>query len=162
MNANAQPKRIRHRRLSEIQAAHSLLRRVFTDSEQETAEFAKALDFAKNAEGIEVSPSATVVRRLIRWYGSHNKAVVCRVLDAGAFSGGLLWLQTALGRIVEEIGRDKPAIVMVTGLREAVRSPARRWSRKAEQERLESVQLIEESVHRSALSRGVKISLFIS
>jgi hypothetical protein len=151
-----------HRRLSEIRAGHGALRLLFPGSNFQGEEFEKALEFARRNEIREISPAASVVRRLIRWYEDGNPGVAYRVLDAGAFSGGMLWLQAAVNRVIRDFNSGRPAILMVTGLCETVRSPGRRWSRRAEQERQENLQLLEEQVHRWSKATGTPISLFVA
>lgn len=150
------------RRLGEIQAAHGLLRRLFPRSTFEGPEMERALEFARNGVDSGVQAPAQVIRRLLNWYADGNPGVACRVVDAGALSGGPLWLQAALDRVVGGLRRGRPAVVFVTGLREAVRPGARRWSRSAERERDATLQLVEARVGQWARRTGTPVSLFVS
>jgi len=162
MSGGGTSKRLRERRISEIRAGHCLLRTVFHDSDFQAEEFEQALRFArKNPQG-EVVSSATVVRRLARWYAEGRTTVDCRVIDAGAFAGGMLWLQSTLNRIVSEMGTGRPAVLLVTGLCELVRTPGKRWTGAAEREREQSVRLLEGQIQRWARETGSPVSLLVA
>lgn len=150
------------RRLSEIQAGHGFLRMVFPESQFQAEEFAKALHFVRRTKASEVVPAASVVRRLVRWYEDGNPGVACRVLDAGAFSGGMLWIQVGLGRVIRDLSRGSPAVLLITGLCEAVRAPGHRWTKRAERERQENLQLLEDQVRRWSETTGTPISLLVA
>ncbi len=162
MKKPAPAKRIDSRRLNEIQAGHGVLRMLFPESEFEGAEFDKALRFVGASGFTGVAPAASVVRRLVRWYEDGNPGVVCRVLDAGAFSGGMLWVQAAVNRLVRELAGGRPTVLLITGLCEAIRSPSRRWSRLAERERQENLQLLQEQVQSWSKETGTPVSLFVA
>ncbi|MBC2601459.1 hypothetical protein [Puniceicoccus vermicola] len=154
--------RVDLRRLSEIRAGHGALRILFPESDFQGVEFEKMLDFAQRDQTPDIVPAASVVRRLVRWYEDGNPGVACRVLDAGAITGGMLWLQAAVNRVIRDFRRGRPAVLLVTGLCEAVCSPGRRWSRRAERERQENLQILEEQVHQWAKATGTPISLFVA
>lgn len=158
----SQQSRLDHRRLHEIRAGHGVLRMLFPASQFASEEFDKALDFiaAKHLHG--VVPAASVVRRLTQWYEDGNPGVACRVLDAGAISGGFLWVQAAVNRAIAEMSRGRPAVLFVTGLCEAIRAPGRRWTRKAERERQEQLELLEDTVEQWAKTTGTPVSLFVA
>jgi len=162
MNHSMLSKRTRDRRLSEIRAGHCLLKTIFCDSDLPSEEVEKALRFAKRETAAEVVPAACAMRKLARWYSAENPDVACRIIDAGAISGGMLWLQSALNRIVRDLANGRPAILMVTGLRELVRSPGKRWSGKAEREREETVRLLEEQVERWSARTGTPVSFLVA
>ncbi len=154
--------RLDHRRLKEIRAGHGMLRMLFPGSSFASEEFEKALDFIHTKQIQGVVPAASAVRRLLNWYEDGNPGVACRVLDAGAISGGLLWVQAAVQRVIREMGRGRPAVLLITGLREAVRAPGHRWTRKAERERQEQLELLQETVQKWAQSTGTPVSLFVA
>lgn len=158
----AQPRRLRSRRLGEIRTAHGFLRFLFPASRFADAEFEKALRFAGAETEAGLRPPAEVIRRLTGWYRDGNPGVACRVLDAGSFGGGLLWMQASVERTVADLQRGRPAVLFVTGLREAVRPPGRRWSRAAERECRDNRELLEERVHRWSRSTGTPVSLVVS
>lgn len=152
----------RRRRLGEIRAAHGFLRRVFGGSTFAGREFDRALDFAKGTAGSTVDAPAQVIRRLLHWYQDGNPGIVCRVLDAGAVSGGVLWLQASYDRIVSGLSHGRPSVVFVTGVREALRPEGKRWSYAAEREKAEFLRLIEERTERWSRNTKTPVSLFVS
>ncbi len=150
------------RRLHEIRAAHGFLRGVFVRSSFAGEEFDKAVDFAKNVAGSAVDAPAQVIRRLLHWYGDGNPGLAWRVLDAGAFTGGVLWLQASLDRLVAGLKGGKPAVLFITGMREAVRPGSKRWSPAAEREKEEFLHLLEQRVERWSRRTNTPVSLFVS
>lgn len=162
MSGIPQSNRTDRRRLNEIRAGHGVLRVLFPGSQFQGEEFEKALDFAELSGVHGVDPAASVMRRLVRWYEDGNPGVACRVLDAGAFTGGMLWLQAGVNRVIGDLCRGKPAVLFVTGFCEAIRHPGRRWTRRAEKERQEHLQLLEEQVHQWSKETGTPISLLIA
>ncbi len=150
------------RRIREVRAAHGLLCGLFPRSGFLSTEIDRALDFAGRTADAAVQPSAEAIRRLVRWYAEGHPSVACRVLDAGAFKGGFLWVQAAVDRIVAGLQRGQPAVLFVTGTREVVRPVGHRWSRTAESERTESLRLIEERISRWSQNTGTPVSLFVS
>lgn len=157
-----QPDTARRRRLGEIRAAHGFLRRMFGRSAFEAKEFESAMDFAKVTNDSPVDVPAHVIRRLLGWYQDGNPGITCRVLDAGAVSGGLLWLQASFDRIVAGLNNGRPTVVFVTGTREALRPGGKRWSRAAEREKAEFLHLLEERAERWSRRTQTPVSLFVS
>ena len=151
------------RRLGEVRAAHGLLERLFPNAAFPSGEFSAALSFAGSREGAkEIAPPSQAIHKLVQWYGREHPEVACRIIDAGAFAGGLLWLQASLDRIVRELQRGRPAVLFVTGLRECVRHSDRRWSPAAERERTAGLFLLEERVARWSKETATPVSLFVS
>jgi len=151
------------RRLCEVRAAHGLLDRLFPDAAFPSGEFSAALSFAESQGGArEIAPPSQAIGKLVEWYGREHPGVACRIVDAEALAGGLLWLQSALDRIVRELQRGRPAVLFVTGLRECVRHSGRRWSPVAERERTDGLYLLEERVARWSKETATPVSLFVS
>ena len=151
----------RHR-LREISAAHGILRKIFARSSFEGDEFERAVRFAKQQGAAEVDAPAQVIRCLARWYEDGNPNVAWRVLDAGAFAGGFLWLQASFDRIVAGLKGGRPAVLFVTGIREAVRPRGKRWSPSAETERIQYLQLLEQRIQQWSRRTSTPVSLFVS
>jgi len=150
------------RRLGEICAAHGFLRRLFDRSTFPGHEFDVALEFARNRAGATVDVPAQVIRRLLAWYQDGNPGIACRVLDAGAVSGGVLWLQAYFDRMVAGLHKGRPAVVFVTGVREALRPDGRRWSPVAEREKTEFQQLLEKRFECWSHRTETPVFLFVS
>jgi len=154
---------VRRRRLGEISIAHGFLRNIFARSSFEgSAEFEHAVAFASSHVDGAVAPSAQVIRRLLRWYDDGKFGVTCRVFDAGAIGGGMLWLQASLDRLMEGLSADRPTVLLLTGTREAVRPTGRRWSSRAERERKEILHWVERRVENWSRRMGAPVSLLVT
>lgn len=163
MSQLRQSRRLRNRRLSEIRASHSLVRSIFSEeSSFDGDEFENAVRFVDEGCGDEVVSAASVIRKLVRWYQDGNPGVTCRVIDASSFTGGFLWLQSAVNRVVEDLSAENPAVVFITGLGETIRSPKKRWSAKAERERIEGASFLEKQVGHWAERTGTPVTLFVA
>lgn len=151
------------RRLREIRAAHSYLRGLFAGrSSFDGDQLEQALEFAGTQKNVTAEVPAQVIRRLLNWYEDGNPGVMCRVLDAGAVTGGFLWLQASFDRLIEGLKNGCPAVLFVTGIRETVRPEGRRWTRAAEKERTEYLRLLEDRIERWSSRTKTPVTLFVS
>ncbi len=155
--------RLARRRLGEVRAAHGFLARLFPGASFPTEAFSDALSFAEAQAGTrEIVPPSQAIRKLIEWYGGSHPGVICRIVDASALNGGLLWLQAAFDHVIREHPRGRPVVLFVTGLRECVRPSERRWTRAAERERTQGLFLLEERAARWAKETATPVSLLVS
>ncbi|MEM0967611.1 MAG: hypothetical protein AAGJ81_15800 [Verrucomicrobiota bacterium] len=162
MNREKHALRMKRRRLSEIRTANGLLGSIFPKSMGVAEQVDEAIRFAWREKDGSVEPSAGVIEKLIQWYQNKDAKVLLKVLDASSFSGGFLWLGAALDRVLEQLKEGQPGVLVVTGLKDSVRPAAKRWSQRAERERREQIEILEERASLWARSKGSPVTLLVS